>query len=156
MRKRHIVVLSEEERAWLHTMIGRGVAPASVLTHDRILLEAHQGEAGPRWTDRVIATSLEVHPATVARIRQQYAAAGLDAALHRKPPARQHRRTLDPEAVRGLADGGLAADELEPDLVLLQRRQEPLGPPAEPVGPTLEIGHDQTLLLGSATPADVV
>ena len=26
MRKRHIVVLSEEERARLHTMIGRGVA----------------------------------------------------------------------------------------------------------------------------------
>ena len=33
MRKRHIVVLSEEERARLHTMIGRGVAPASALTH---------------------------------------------------------------------------------------------------------------------------
>ena len=37
MRKRHIVVLSEQERARLHTMIGRGVAPASALTHARIL-----------------------------------------------------------------------------------------------------------------------
>ena len=32
VRKRHIVVLSEEERARLHTMIGRGVAQASALT----------------------------------------------------------------------------------------------------------------------------
>ena len=56
MRKRHIVVLSEEERAWLHTMIGRGVAPASALTHARILLKANQGEAGPGWTPRCTAS----------------------------------------------------------------------------------------------------
>jgi hypothetical protein len=46
VRKRHIVVLTEEERARLHTMIGRGVAPASDLTHARILLKANQGEPG--------------------------------------------------------------------------------------------------------------
>jgi hypothetical protein len=69
MRKRHVVVLSEEERARLHTLIGRGVAPTSVLTHARVLLKANQGEAGPGWTDAVIAEALEVHSATVARIR---------------------------------------------------------------------------------------
>jgi Homeodomain-like domain len=95
MRKRHIVVLSEEERARLHTMIGRGIAAASVLTHARILLKANQGEAGPCWTDAAIATALEVNPATVARIRQRYVTAGLDAALHRKPPARTYHRRLD-------------------------------------------------------------
>ena len=36
MCKRHIVVLSEEERARLQTMIGRGVAPAGALAHARI------------------------------------------------------------------------------------------------------------------------
>jgi hypothetical protein len=41
VRKRHIVVLSEEECARLHTMIGRGVTPASALTHARILLKAN-------------------------------------------------------------------------------------------------------------------
>jgi hypothetical protein len=97
VRKRHIVVLSEEERARLHTMIGRGVAPASVLTHARILLKANQGQAGPGWTDAAIAVAVEVNPATVARIRQQYVTAGLDAALHRKPPARQYHRRLDGE-----------------------------------------------------------
>jgi hypothetical protein len=97
VRKRHVVVLSEEERARLHTLIGRGVAPARVLTHARILLKANQGEAGPGWTDAAIAAALEVHPTTVARIRMQYVAAGLDAALHRKAPARQYRHTLEGE-----------------------------------------------------------
>jgi Homeodomain-like domain len=95
VRKRHIVVLSEEERARLHTMIGRGVAPASALTHARILLKANQGEAGPSWTDAAIAVAVEVNPATVARIRQRYVTGGLEAALHRKPPAREYHRRLD-------------------------------------------------------------
>src|SRR5918994_378246 len=69
MRKRYRVMLSEEERARLHTMIGRGIAPASVLTHARILLKANQGEAGPGWTDAAIGAALEVNPATVARVR---------------------------------------------------------------------------------------
>jgi Homeodomain-like domain len=95
VRKRHVVVLSEEERARLHTMIGRGVAPASALTHARILLKANQGQAGPGWTDAAIAVALEVNPATVARIRQRYVTAGLDAGLQRTPPARQYHRRLD-------------------------------------------------------------
>ena len=97
MRKRHVVVLSEDERARLHTLIGRGVAPARALTHARILLKANQGEAGPGWTDAAIAAALEVNPATVARVRQRYVTAGLDAALHRKPPERAYRRRLDGE-----------------------------------------------------------
>ena len=97
MRKRHVVVLTEAERARLHTMIGRGVAPASALTHARILLKANQGEAGHGWTDAAIAVAVEVNPATVARVRMKYVAAGLDAAVYRKPPARQYRRRLDGE-----------------------------------------------------------
>jgi transposase len=97
MRKRYTVVLSEPERAWLHTLIGQGAGPARVLTHARILLKANQGEAGPGWTDQAIADALEVHPATVARVRQHYATAGLDAALYAKPPQREYRRKLDGE-----------------------------------------------------------
>jgi hypothetical protein len=66
-----VVVLSEAECARLHTMIGWGVAPAGALTHARILLKANQGEAGPGWTDAAIGAALEVHPATVARIRMR-------------------------------------------------------------------------------------
>src|SRR6266581_1578976 len=95
MRKQHVVVLPEPERARLHTLIGQGIAPARALTHARILLKANQGEAGPGWTDRAIATALEVHHTTVARVRQQYATGGLDAAVDRKPPESEYRRKLD-------------------------------------------------------------
>lgn len=97
MRKLSIVRLPETERAQLHTLIRQGSAQASSLTHARILLQANQGEAGPGWTDAAIAAALEVHPTTVARIRQEYVRAGLEAALHRKMPERQYRRKLDGE-----------------------------------------------------------
>jgi len=89
--------LPEEERARLHTLIGQGVAPARALTHARILLKANQGEAGPGWTDAAIGAALEVNPATVARVRMKYVAAGLDAAVYRKAPERQYPRRLDGE-----------------------------------------------------------
>src|SRR5260370_18604137 len=92
VRKRHIVVLSEEERARLHTMIGRGVAPASALTHARILLKANQGEAGPGWTDAATAAALEVNPPTVARVPMKHPAPGPGAWGYRKPPAREYPR----------------------------------------------------------------
>jgi hypothetical protein len=97
VRKRHIVVLSEQERALLHTTIGRGVAPASALTHARILLKANQGEAGPSWTDAAVGAALEVNPATVARVRMKYVAAGLDAAVDPQTA----RAPVPPQAGRG-------------------------------------------------------
>src|ERR687887_2950615 len=90
MRKRYTVILSEAERARLHTLIGQGSAPARALAHARILLKANQGEAGPGWTDAAIGAALEVNPATVARVRMRYVAAGLDAPIYRKPPPRPH------------------------------------------------------------------
>ncbi len=103
MRKRHTVRLSEEERARLHTLIGQGVAPARALAHARILLKANQGEAGPGWTDAAIGAALEVNPATVARVRMKYVAAGLDAAVYRKAPEREYPRRLDGEQEASLA-----------------------------------------------------
>jgi hypothetical protein len=97
MRKQYVVRLPEEERAWLHTFIGRGGAPARMLAHARILLKANQGEAGPGWTDAAIAAAVEVDPTTVARVRKLYVTAGLEAALHPKAPGREYRRTLDGE-----------------------------------------------------------
>jgi len=97
MRKRYTVRLSEGERARLRTLIGQGTGPARALTHARILLKASQGEAGPGWSDAAIAAALEVSPATVARVRMRYAAAGLDAAVYRKAPAREYPRRLDGE-----------------------------------------------------------
>ncbi len=95
MRKRYVVRLSEAERARLNTMIGRGRAPARTLAHARILLKANQGEGGPGWSDAAIARALEVGLATVARVRQAYVTAGLEAAPTRKAPEREYARKLD-------------------------------------------------------------
>lgn len=95
MAKTVIVPLTEAERARRHTLVGRGIAPARTLTHARILLKANQGEAGPGWTDEASAAALAVQPATVARVRQQCATAGVAAAVARKTPDREYRRKLD-------------------------------------------------------------
>ncbi len=97
MAKKVGVYLGEAERARLHTLVGSGSAPARTLAHARILLKSNQGEGGPGWTDAAIAAALEVHPTTVARVRQQCAAAGVAAALTRKAPDREYRRKLDGE-----------------------------------------------------------
>jgi hypothetical protein len=95
MGKQFVVTLPEDERAELHTLIGRGTAPARTLAPARILLKANQGEAGPAWTDAIIAAAIEVHPTTVARVRKTYVTAGLAAALYRQPPERVYLRKLD-------------------------------------------------------------
>jgi len=96
MRKtKYAVFLTEAERARLRTLIGRGQAPARMLTRARILLEANQGEGGAGWSDAAIAGALEVHPTTVARIRRQCIEQGVEAALERKRPDRVYARKLD-------------------------------------------------------------
>jgi transposase len=95
---KYAVALTETERARLRTLIGQGTAPARLLTHARILLKANCGEGGPAWTDAAIAGALEVHPATVGRVRRAYVEDGLDAALERKAPNRVYPRTLDGQA----------------------------------------------------------
>jgi hypothetical protein len=60
-----------------------------------MLLKADQGEGGPGWTDVAIAGAVEVHPATVARVRRTYVEAGLERALERKTPDRVYPQTID-------------------------------------------------------------
>ena len=96
--------LTEADRARLRALIGRGAAPARTLAHARILLKANQGEGGPAWTDAAIAGAVEVHPATVARVRRAFVEEGLDAALARKSPDRTYPRVLD-----GAAEAHLVA-----------------------------------------------
>lgn len=109
MPKKYLVVLSEAERARLRTLVGQGMAPARELTHARILLKANTGEGGAGWTDQAIAAALEVHVATVERVRQRFATQGLEAALERKPPERESRRTVD-----GRQEAHLVALEVVP------------------------------------------
>ncbi len=89
------VALTEAQRAELRTLVGSGTAPARLLTRARILLKADQGEGGAAWADAAIAGALDVHPATVARVRRQFVEEGLAATLARKHPARVYARALD-------------------------------------------------------------
>jgi hypothetical protein len=101
---KYAVALTEAERARLRTLVGSGTAPARTLTRARILLKANQGEGGPGWSDAAIAGALEVHPATVVRVRRQCVEAGVEAALERKRPDRVYARVLD-----GTAEAHLVA-----------------------------------------------
>jgi hypothetical protein len=92
---KYAVYLTDAERAHLRTLVGRGRAPAQLLTRARVLLKADQGEGGAGWSDAAIAGALEVHPTTVARIRRQFVEAGLEATLERKRPDRVYPRVLD-------------------------------------------------------------
>jgi hypothetical protein len=89
------VILSDEQRAELNSLIHGGVAPAQMLTRARILLKADHGEAGPGWSDAAIVGALDVNASTVLRVRRQFATEGLPATLERKRPDRVYERTLD-------------------------------------------------------------
>ena len=89
------VFLDDEQRAHLRTLVGSGRAPARMLTRARILLKADQGEGGPGWSDAAIAGALDLHPATVQRVRRQFAETGLGPTLERKRPDRVYERRLD-------------------------------------------------------------
>lgn len=92
------VVLTDEQRAALRTMIGSGVAPAREFTRARILLKADHDEAGPGWSDAMIARAREVNPSTVQHVRRQFVQEGLTATLARKRPDRRYDLLLDGKA----------------------------------------------------------
>lgn len=89
------VLLSEGDRAELRSLIGAGIAPARKLTRARILLKADRSDAGPGWSDAVIARALDVNESTVLRVRRQFVEEGLAATLDRKRPDRIYGRLLD-------------------------------------------------------------
>jgi transposase len=95
MKKKYVVTLTEEERQPLQTMLSRGKAAARKLMHARVLLKADASAGGPGGSDDSIAEGLEVGRATVERVRRQFVEDGLDAALERRKPRREYRRTLD-------------------------------------------------------------
>jgi hypothetical protein len=98
MAKKHIVTLTEDERALLRRRISAGSPRADTQMHARILLKADEAPGGPSWTDHAVATALEMSVPTVERVRKRFAEEGLEAALARRAPRREYRRKLDGEA----------------------------------------------------------
>jgi transposase len=93
--KKYIVRLTPEEQMQLSQMIRSGKAAARTLLHARILLKTDTDSAAPAWSDEAISEALEVHSATVARVRQRFVEEGLEAALRPRPSRRQYARKLD-------------------------------------------------------------
>lgn len=95
MKKRHIVSLTEEQRAFLKALISSGKAAARTLTRARILLKADQGHEGGGWSDPHIQEALETSRPTVERVRRRFTQGGLDAALYPRPRLTAPERRLD-------------------------------------------------------------
>jgi len=96
MAPRHKVVieLTREQRSILNRLVRTGTYPAATRRRAHILLKADS--AGPdAWSDERIADAFDVSRMTVMRVRQQFAAEGLDATLHRKKPTGRQYRKLD-------------------------------------------------------------
>ncbi len=95
MNKKYLVRLTPEQRATFAEHTRTGAASAFTQLHARILLKADTAEGGPAWRDQQIAEALEVSVPTVERVRKQFVAIGLDAAITRKPTTRASQRKLD-------------------------------------------------------------
>jgi hypothetical protein len=97
--KKYKVTLTPDERQHLQKLIAAGKASAKKLTHARILLKADAATGGPAWSDRRMATAVEVSTDTVARVRERFVEQGLEAALIRKQQDQPSRdRVLDGRA----------------------------------------------------------
>ena len=109
MNKKYIVELTFPQRTMLEQLTRTGTPAASVLRHARILLKADCSPDGPACGDAAIAAAVEVSVPTIERVRQNFVAKGLDAALKRKPTTRASQRKLD-----GVAEAQLVAITCSP------------------------------------------
>lgn len=76
--------LSDDERAHVQTFVHRGRTNARTLTRAHVLLKLDAG-----WSDTAIRDVFGVGATTIWRVRQRYAAGGLDAVLHDRRQARR-------------------------------------------------------------------
>jgi hypothetical protein len=86
-RKKYVVELSNDERAYLEGLISKGKSSAKAILKARILLKADRGPLGPSWTDDRIVEALDTNPSMVTRVRRQLVEEGLEAVLSRKKRA---------------------------------------------------------------------
>jgi len=80
--KKYIVTLNKEERHQLQVVVKKGRVAAHTGLHAQLLLHADIESAA--WTDEAISKATDVHPTTVANVRQRFVEEGWDAALHRR------------------------------------------------------------------------
>ena len=79
------ILLTDDQRRDLERTARDGATPARKARYARLLLHADEAHPEGRRSDAWIAEALAMHVNTVARVRQQFAAGGPDAAFARKP-----------------------------------------------------------------------
>src|SRR6516162_8035481 len=89
-----VIRLTEEQRQALQSLVRTGCHAAHARTRAQILLKA-DADGPDAWPDERIAEALGVCRMTASRVRQQFAAEGLDATLHKKRAAGRQYRKLD-------------------------------------------------------------
>jgi transposase len=89
-----VIRLTDEQRQALQALVRTGTHQAQARTRAQILLQA-DADGPDAWPDERVAEALGVCRMTVSRVRQQFAAEGLDATLHKKRAASRQYRKLD-------------------------------------------------------------
>ena len=89
-----VIRLTDEQRQALQALVRTGTHKAHARTRAQILLKA-DADGPDSWPDERVAEVLGVCRMTVSRVRQQFAAEGLDATLHKKRAAARQYRKLD-------------------------------------------------------------
>lgn len=104
MPTKHAVRLTDDERRSLDRLTRTGRAHARTVCYARALLLVDEATDGPAWSDEKTADALGVSLRTVARVRKQFLAEGLDEAVRprRETPGR-------PPKIDGLAEARLIA-----------------------------------------------
>ncbi len=103
--KKYLVDLTDDDRAALQALVGRGKTHARKVTRARILLHADRGA-----TDSEIVTALGIGIATVERTRRRFVEEGLEALNERPRPGARPRLSAKAEA-RLIAEACSAAPE---------------------------------------------
>ena len=96
--ERYRVVLSEEERTYLHALTSKGKTATNQVINALILLNCdHSAAADVRRSSREIAQMLGIGERKIDRVKKRCVEEGLEAALARKRPQREYARKVDGE-----------------------------------------------------------
>ena len=96
--KKYKVILSDEERMLLKSLISTGKAAARKLAHARILLACAESDAGRGASDTEVAKTVHVSRPTAERVRKAFVEEGLERALNHKRPRQTRPSVFDGES----------------------------------------------------------
>jgi transposase len=97
MAKKYMVRLTEEEQAYLESLVHKGKVAAYKRLHAQILLKADENALGESWQDSQISEAFGISTRTVERVRTRLVEEGLESALERAKPNRVRGRVIDGE-----------------------------------------------------------